>query len=248
VERFNQDSDFVKTVGRTLIALHDDQEPATEKRLTMEDVKQLMGGRCFLPEEIGDLLGLQPREVAGIPKLTGRQIEQLMTFLNAPCPITGKVPAAETHILFPQPSAIGGATLSLEWVLKNAMRRWAIEFGGSAFDRPIPDKFHNQVRNSQWLLMFWGIREESAIPDGIVVDQLYNFGYNRPDLAIYTLALGYLKLRGTNIRPREIYGHGVSAILSNDLYACRTIAAGLNVYRQAAEGATPALVLPVPLR
>ena len=246
VERLNNDKSFTTAASKVLTALYDDKVPEAA-RSTMENIKQIMGGRCFLPDEAETLLGLQHREAAGLPKLTGRQIEQLEAFLKASCPITGKVPAAETHILFPQPSTISGSTFGMKWVLENAERKWKIKFGGNAFDRPIPDRFYNKVRNPQWFLMFWGPHDQSAVPHGTNVEKLFALGYDKPDLAVYTLALGYLKAQGVDVRSQGLYSDGTSATLLDELHAHRTADAGLNVYPDR-EKKEPALVRTVPLR
>lgn len=246
VERLNNDQSFTLAAGKALIALYDDK-PTETPRSTMEKVKQIMGGRCFLPDEAQELLGLQHHDVASIPKLTGRQIEQLEAFLKTSCPIIGNVPAAETHILFPQPSTISGSTFGMGWVLENADRKWRIKLDGPAFNVPIPDRFYNQVRNSRWFLMFWDARDESAVPSGTDVEKLFEIGYDKPDLAVYTLALGYLKARGVDLNPRLFGG---SATLLDGLSASRTVTGGLNVHPEDWDSRIPecALVRRVPLR
>lgn len=245
VERLNNDQSFNFAAGKVLTALYDDKVPKVV-RSTMENIKRLMGGRCFLPDEAEMLIGLQRRELACIPKLTGRQIEQLEGFLKSSCPVIGKAPAAETHILFPQPSIISGSTFSTEWVLGNAMRKWQMDIH-ICENKPVPDRFYNMVRNSQWVLMFWGPQNQSAVPHKTDVEKLYSAGYEKPDLAVYTLALGYLKMRGVNVRPRGLYSAGTSAVLLDGLYACRTVNAGLNIY-QDRDKKEPALIRSVPLR
>ena len=245
VERLNNDPTFTNAAGKALTALYDDKAPVVV-RSTMEKIKQIMGGRCFLPDEAEALLGLQNRETTSFPKLTGRQIEQLEAFLKSGCPIVGKVPAAETHILFPQPSTIAGATFGVKWLLENALRQWGMKVeacGGG----PILDRFYNQVRNPQWFLMFWDDLGRAEIPYGPRVEDLFEMGYDKPDLATYTLALAYLKARGTDIRVPRLF-HG-SVRLLDDLSASRTVLGGLNVFPKNWSTSPPreALIRRVPL-
>lgn len=246
VERLNNDPTFTTAAGKVLTALYDDK--ASEMvRSTMENIKQLMGGRCFLPDEAEALLGLQYRETISFPKLTGRQIEQLERFLKSSCPVVGTVPAAETHILFPQPSTISGSTFGMKWVLENAMRKWRMDVQVFGY-KSVLDRFYNRVRNPQWIMMFWGPQDQSAVPHGTDVEKLSAIGYEKPDLAIYTLALGYMKTRGVDVRPPcGLYNDGTSAMLLDELYTCRTVDAGLNVYTDR-ENKEPALIRQVPLR
>lgn len=244
VERLNSDPDFATAAGCELIGLFD-CNPSKKVRPTMEDVKQIMGGRCFLVEEAAEILGLQHREMASIPKLTGRQIEKLIACLGSSCPIMRNRPAAETHILFPQPSTISGATFSVRWVLDNAKEKLGIKINTG--DILVPDAFYNKVRKVQWLLMFWGPNGESAAPsDSDIKTLLDKCVYREPDLAEYTLALAYLKARDVNIGCLGIRDVLSSARLFIGLRAHRTWDGSLNVCLE--KGGQPAAIRKVPLK
>lgn len=240
VTRLNSDKGFATVVAQNLIALYDGAPPQPQPG-NMDTVKRLMGGRCFLAEEVQSFLSLQHREYVDIPKLTGKQIEQLMTFLRGPCPILGNIPAAQTHILFPQPSTIGGATFGTKWIAEKGGKVWDTEISISG--NKIADPFFSKVRDPHWFLMFWNSKEEAAVPHGTDVGKLSEIGYSKPDFAIYALGLGYLKQRGTNLASdmRGRYEAGIAY----DLYVTRTSRGGLSVYPGDKE---PALIRKVPLQ
>lgn len=249
VERLNNDQAFAQVAGNALLRVYNGSERVA-KSTSMDDVKRLMGGRCFLADEVQEYLNLQHREVRDIPNLTGAQLKKLLAYLQATCQICGDRPAAETHILFPQPSTIGGASFSMTWVLANALSRWgiAIQNCDRASGRNFQDRFLNRVRRPQWFLMYWGPVQDSGVPDTADVDRLTEIGYSMPDLAIYALALGYLKQRGERIECKRERSDRTSAMLLDGVRACRTVDAGLNCYfSDHGSRYRPSLIKSVPL-
>ncbi|MDO8584173.1 MAG: hypothetical protein Q7R83_03280 [bacterium] len=254
VERLSQDTGFAKAAGSALVGLLEGKPSAAPKRVTMDAVKSLMGGRCFLPDEAGRLLGLDAREVAAIPQLTGRQIEKVVAFLKGPCPITGSALAARTHILFPLPSTISGETFGVEWLLRNSGPKWKVSIEIAHRDR-VKDAYHQQVRKPEWFLLYWGARDESAVPTGTDVAALKRLGYFMPELGVYGLAMGLQKRRSPQSVLPQFMSDGYYATLENVARVNRTVGSCLTVFvdteynrsQLKGESMQPALVRRVPL-
>jgi|GEM_PF-5866618 len=199
--RCDEDPEFARAVAQAVLGfLQHVPQQQTRKKVTMLDVKQLMGSRCFLAKEIHSLVpDMTKTEREFLPELNEAQLERLMDFLQGPCPITQSGPAHRTHVLFPMPAIIKGRDVDLQ--LLNDLN----------IISSFPYRHSNLGRTQQakWFLLFLDQNLNPGVPGtSINVDKQTPAlppTYHVPDPELLVFGLGLWKRRGL----RLIQGDGI---------------------------------------
>lgn|SRR3989338_207405 len=209
VIRCDEDPEFIRLASEAMRAFikHVPKIPnarAPERpNLTILDIKQLMGSRCFLAEEVASLYEEMTQDELGfLPVLDQIQLNRLWDFLHAPCPILKTLPAHRTHVLFPMPAIMNGRDVNIELLtmlwsgegLRGIHTYCQIQFVG-----------HRDPSLPKWYLFFLGPDHNPAVPqtvegaDEAAQIALLPQGYSVVDPTLLIMMMSLWKRRGQKL-------------------------------------------------
>ncbi len=199
--RLKDDPVYTRAAAMTLVSLAGSKKARHE--ITLMEIKQRLGSRCFLPSELRQMFGMTEDEEKLIPTPTQSQLRRLKSFLERPCPFLPHSKTADTHVLFPLPSVIKGITVGL-----NSMPQLAAKNPDVLMELTnVDDPFLNRTRMPEWYLMFFGSDNSHGVPgseSSNYVDQnakLREKGYRIPDPTLTVFQLIIWHRRGGILGP-----------------------------------------------